>query len=267
LGKQSLGIFSPTQHVDDPILITSVQGSFYGATLPSLGIEMSLAAHLPRSRFKATTDFYTSRWWDYRRLSPGHSFYLFTHHYYSGVRLAARKFIKERRHEIYTTDRNRSKAIVGAAINQYEVEEVWTMNKAHITGLWSAMLIADSFGFPYDEFVRLTCLVAFERHWTHIPRTTQLYSDKLTPYVLDTWEEIKKDRLFLAKHPMYDEENYVALPVQDAYRQYVIEHIGMLDKPLNGIMSAVFHRRQLPERMARDHFPSQIVDRAKLLAG
>lgn len=264
---QACTSFSVTVPTDDPITTIGVQGAFHGANLPAARIEALIAAHVPRKEIADVADVYGSRWWDYRRLAPGHSFYLFAHCYYRGTKIAARKFVAEKARGNTPGDKQKRLAFAGPALVQTEVEDVWEKDKAHITGLWKAMLVADALGIPYPEFVRISCRVALERLWKRLPRPSQLYSDKLGAYVLDEWEELKKQRLFTATHPIYSVENYAALEVQDNYREWLIEQIKAQEQgAIVPLMTSVYARPQLPEALAAQHFPANAMNRARLLA-
>jgi hypothetical protein len=244
-----------------------VQGAFYGSALPSVQIEALIAAHVPRIHIKDVAEIYGHRWWDYRRLAPGHSFYLFTHHYYQSIRIAARRMLSAHKHDrAGAKGVRRVETIYGPALVQQDVRDVWERDKAHISGLWKAMLVADAIGMPYGEFCRIACKVAIERLWKRLPRPSQLYSDKLGAYVLDEWERLQAERLFFANHMMYAEDNYAKLPVQDAYREWLVAHIQKQDSPITGLMEAVYVRQQLPEDLAAGIFPANAMKRARLLA-
>ncbi len=248
---------------DDAILMAAVQGRFYGSVLASTRIEALIAAHVPRTHIRDVSEVYRSKWWDYRRLAPGHSFMLFAHHYHKGVAVAARKFVAEQRSRGV---RGGNYGKVGASPIEQSTEDLWDRDQSHITGLWKAMLVADALSIPYPEFCRLAFRIAFERLWKRLPRPSQLYSEKLGAYVLDEWEMLQAERLFLAEHPMYAEENYAGLELQDQYRAWLIEHIGKHSDPMIGLMNAVYIKRQLPEALAGQHFPAQTLKRARLLA-
>lgn len=243
-----------------------MQGNFFGAALPAAQIEGLIAAHVPKIEIREVADVYNSKWWDYRRLTPGHSFYLFAHHYYRASQTAAKRMVKERPHDGFSKDKKKSLSWVGPALVQMQVSDVWERDKAHITGLFKAMLVADALGIPYDQFCRLGCRVAIDRLWKRLPRPSQLYSDKLAAYVLDEWENLQEQRLFSATHPLYAAENYAGLKVQDDYRDYLVSAIKKLDSPVVPLMEVVYQRPQLPEDFAEQHFPAQALKRARLLA-
>ncbi len=260
MGKQDLGAISASDRIDDLILVNSVQGAFPGSVLPSTRIEALIAAHVPRKQIADVADVYAMRWWDYRRLAPGHSFMLFAHTYYSSFRLSARKFLAHRHRD------HAKVALVGAGQIQFKAEEVWDRDQAHITGLWKAMLTADSLGMPYDQFCRLGFNVAIDTAWTRLPNPWQLYSEKMGAMIYDAWLKAQEDRIFFARHPIYSVENYAGSPLQDEYRSWLIEQIQGRDHKLPALVQAVYQNPQLPEAEALQLFPASVMKRASLLA-
>jgi hypothetical protein len=264
-----LGVLSPAQQpIDDGVLIAAVQGAFFGSSLPSAQIEALIAAHIPRAQVKDVADVYATKWWDYRRLAPGHSFYLFAHHYYRATKIAARRMTSERASARGAEGYNaaRPAALYGGSLIEQSVDGIFERSSAEITGMWKAMLVADAMGIPYPEFCRLACRIAFERLWKRLPRPSQLYSDKLGTYVLDEWLTLQNERLFLATHPVFAEEHYCGIALQDSYRAYVVEHIKAQTDKVHGLAEAVYVRRQLPEAIARQHFPDMALKRARLMS-
>jgi hypothetical protein len=247
-------------------LTAAVQGAFFGSSLPSAQIEALIAAHVPRKEVAEVADVYGTRWWDYRRLAPGHSFYLFAHHYYRATKVAARRMVSEKAAERgLTGGGKKSFAIYGAALVEQSADGIFERDKAEVTGMWKAMLVADALGMPYGEFCRLACRLAFEKLWKRLPRPSQLYSEKLGVFVEDEWHELLKGRLYLASHPVYAEENYAGLELQDQYRSWAIEHVKAQSSPIVGMSELVYVRKQVPEAIAVQHFPAQALKRARLL--
>jgi hypothetical protein len=253
------------QPVDDATTAAAVCGAFYGVTQPAAAIEGLIAAHVPRKQITDVADIYERRWWDYRRLTPGHSFYLFAESYYRACRTAAKKLISERARNVDKSGRSIF-GLEGPALVQMTADGIFDRDKAHITGIWKAMLVADALGMPYSEFCRLACKVAIERLWSRLPRPTQLYSENLAVFVMDEWDALRKSKFVAAQHPVYAVENYDGRRMQDAYREYVIEQIKQIDGKVPALASALYFRPQLPLDLAQQHFPQQILDRAYDLA-
>lgn len=259
----TLGVFSADDRTDDAVLMAAVQGGFFGANLPAARIEALIAAHVPRKHIVDVADVYATKWWDYRRLSPGHSFLLFAHHYYKAFKIGARKFLW---HYGQTGRNGAGAGAIGVNAIHYTVEEIWDRDAAHITGMWKAMLVCDALGIPYEHFCQLGNQVALDSLWKRLPKPAQLYNDKLGAQILDRWDQLQSDRLITARHPLYTTANYAGLQAQDDYRGYLIEQIKQRADPANALANVVFRAPQLPEDIARDHFPAIMVDRARLRA-
>jgi hypothetical protein len=253
------------QPVDDSTTAAAVCGAFYGCTQPAAAIEGLIAAHVPKAHILDVADIYERRWWDYRRMAPGHSFYLFAHHYYRASKIAAKKMIAERA-KGFTRHGRMMFGLEGPALVEMDAEGLWDRDQAHITGLWKAMLVADAIGMPYGDFCRLACQVAVERLWSRLPRPSQLYSEKLAVFVMEAWDEQRKVKFTAAQHPVYAVENYDARQMQEDYRAYLIEQIKQIDSKVPALASALYFRPQLPLDVAQQHFTQQILDRAYDLA-
>lgn len=260
MGKQNSKIFSPHDYVDDLITVNSVHGAFYGSAMNPAKVDALVAAHVPREHLSDIAAVYSTKWWDYRRLSPGHSFLLFTNHYYRTFRLSARKVLAHKARD------HRMAQLIGVGSTQYQTEDIWERDKAHITGMMKAMLVADSYGIPYDKYCSTSFECAIDNAWTRLPRPNQMYSDKLGALTVNRWNDISSERLFIAHHPLYLLENYVGRPVQDEYREWLIDQIATRDNPVPALSQAVYGRAQIPEDMARNHFPAATLNRARILA-
>lgn len=254
------------QPADDATTAAAVCGAFYGCTQPAGAIEGLIASHVPRAHIVDVSDIYEKRWWDYRRLTPGHSFYLFAHCYYRASKIAARKSIAERTAHRSSGDMRNVHALHGAALVEMTAEGIWNRDQAHITGIWKAMLVADALGIPYPEYCRLACKVAMERLWSRLPRPSQLYSENLAVFVMDEWDALRRSKLIAAQHPIYAVENYDARPMQDAYRVYLLDQIKKVDKKAPALANAIWIRPQLPLEIATKHFPAPLIDRASNIA-
>lgn len=261
----TLGVFSIDDRLDDAVLMAAVQGSFYGVNLPAARIEGLIASHVPKRHITEISDVYGSKWWDYRRLSPGHSFFLFAHHYYKAFKIGARRFLAERARSA-TDKTGRSIHLHGPARVQYDVEDIWERDATHITGMWNAMKMADAMGIPYDQFCALGNRIAIDTMWTRLPSPAQLYGTKLGAKLLDAWETLIESRMFTAHHPLFKLDNYAGLEVQDAYRDWLIASVEKRGDPTTALATIVYRTPQLPEALALQHFPANTVNRARLLA-
>lgn len=223
-------------------------------------IEALIAAHVPHTHIKDVAAVYQHKWWDYRRMSPGHCFMLFTHCYYRAFRLAARKFLAYRARD------HRMIALVGGGQVQFRADEIWERDKSHISGMWNAMMTADALGMPYDRFCAMAFQIALDTAWTRLPRPSQLYSDKLAAKTLQSWLDLRSERLMFAKHPLYRVENYAGTELQDSYREWLVDEIKNQSGAVQALAEVVYRNPQLPEAYAAQHFPAHAMNRARLIA-
>ena len=155
--------------LDDCNTMVRLHGIFPCGTTPSAQIEGLIAAHVPRRHIKDASGVYETRWWDYRLMSPGHSFMLFTHTYYKSFKAHAKTFMAHRNR---TTKKNIG--FIGLGEMFHTAEDIWQRDQRHITGMWNAMLAADALGIPYDHFCRLAFQTAIDQKWTRLPRPNQI---------------------------------------------------------------------------------------------
>jgi hypothetical protein len=243
--------------------MAAVQGAFYGANLPAARLEGLIAAHVPKKHILDVARSYGTKWWDYRRLTPGHSFFLFAHHYYKALKVSARQSLWHR------TQRGQNGAgvgILGVNSIHFTVDTIWERERKHITGMWTAMTVADAAGIPYDQYCRLANQTALDTLWKRLPTPAQLYSDKLGAAILSKWEGMIGNRLILATHPLYAAENYAGLPVQDAYHDWLVERVRERVDPAPALANCVYRTPQLPEAIALKEFPQPTIVRARLMA-
>ena len=248
-----------------------MHGAFFGASLPSSSIEASIAGYVPKRHIAEVAEVFQARWWDYKRLTPGHSFYLFAHCYYKQAHLTAKRVLSASSSKSYAGNsgsRSDVYAFVGPAIHEMTGADIWGKDKAHVTGMWNAMLVADALSIPYNIYVKLAMDIAVETKWKQLPRPNQIYSDRMGAGILDKFEELRPERMTIARHPIYLVENYEGLELQDAYRDWAIEEMKQLRRDLiPTLMQVVYANPQIPEALALQHFPEQSLTRARLLAG
>jgi hypothetical protein len=246
--------------VDGPELIQQVHGQFYGCVMTHNRAADLVAAHVPKKHIRDVAGVYTKRWWDYRRLSPGHSFFLFAETYYKFFKIWARKMLH---HKAATGSKL---YIVGMNQIQFEARDIWDRDSGHISGMWNAMLVCDALGIPYSTFCQLGFQISFDTGWKRLPSPAQLYSENLGAKILDEWIALQLERIAIASHPVYSLENYCGLTDQDDYRLYLLDAIKSKSAPLPALASAVYAKPQLDIAFVRPHFPAPLLERARLLA-
>ena len=246
--------------------MAAVQGAFYGANLPAVRLEALIAAHVPKKHIVDVARSYSTRWWDYRRLTPGHSFHLFAHHYYKALKVSSRQSLWHKPLRGQKGDPGAGSRILGVNSVHWTTDTIWERDSKHITGMWTAMSVADAAGIPYEHYCRLANQTALDTLWKRLPTPAQLYSQKIGPAVLSKWEGMVASRMILASHPLYRLENYAGLPVQDEYHQWLVERIQERSDPAPALANCIYRTPQLPETLAVREFSQATVNRARLMA-
>lgn len=268
MGKQQSTGYAPHEIVDDRCTVTAVHGAFHGSAMPAAAIEALIATRVPKKHIQEVAEVYNTKWWDYRRMSPGHCFMLFANVYYRQFRIAAKKMLNHRRRtggDISVKDGG--VGIIGIGEIQFSAEVIWEREQKHITSMWNAMLVADAIGIPYQEFCRLGNQFAIERAWNRLPKPNHLYGHGIAGKICDEWVNLSKDKMFTANHPHFLTSHYIGDELQEEYRDWLVGELGKRENPVPALANVIFHKPQLPESEALKHFPRQAVNRAKLLAG
>lgn len=187
-----------------------------------------------------------SKWFAYRFMSPLAATKLFAEIYRKGVKAYVRKH----------RDINEAEKANGIADN------IFSRPSGSLTQLWKARQRADKFCLPYDELIEFAFHFVGRRRWRSTPRPIQLFGSKNSDVA---WSlEIDKfleERLPMALSrmpilPQYQTENYRHLPVQNAFREYVLEDLQTRKGNWSTkIGNACVGRRHLPFRSAMEVVP------------
>jgi hypothetical protein len=266
--------FSGTGPHDDWSLNLQMFGRFEGVNAPSSRLEALMMAHIKKQHFSDFVNVYQNRWWDYRRLAPGHSFMLFSREYLTAMQRGARDFVNSRgpmrrkdgkvmtRGEVASFNK-----LYGAVFNKQTEADVWERGSQYIVGLFKAMTMADMFGMPYSHFCTLAVRQALERSWTRVPQPWHLYSQQLGAETVNAWETLTTQRLITASHPTYLLDNYRGDPLQDAYHEWLIKQVQRRgDDPAMSLSIALFDKPQLPIAIAEKHFDGSVIRRARSMS-
>jgi len=237
-----------------------VHGAFTGCVMPASRIEAMIASKVRKTHIKCVPEAYFTRWWDYRLMSPGHSFMLFAHHYYRSFKIYARKMLAYRPRD------GRLRGLIGGIATEYTAAEIWEREPVHISGMWNAMLAADGLGMPYPDYCSLVFQEAIAAAWTHLPYPNQMCAPKIAAPALMAWEGSRADTFKQAKHPIYLIENYDGLALQDEYRAWAIAEIKAMNNPRGALAQTLFINPQIPEELARSAFPPGLIDTARAIA-
>jgi len=245
---------------DNNFVLSEVLGGFTGVAVSSDRIEQLMAGHIPKEHFNELAETAQTKWWDYQRMAPGHAFMFFCHNYYKFFKIHGNKMLAHKNAS------NEKRFIVGPNQLQYRSAEIWERDQRHITGMFKGMLACDALYMPYDDYCSFAFRIAVERAWNRLPNPAQMYSDGLLDVIIAEWDDHKKVKIRLAVHPVYEVDNYCGLPIQDRYRDWLIERIQEHSNKMPAIHRAVYELKQLTEQDAYNYFPAKEVKRASIIA-
>lgn len=191
----------------------SFLGSFRGAELRPEQLDGILAFSLSRKDLDDGRGFFGSKWWDYRFIHPGHSFFLFAHHYRENV-------IKWR--TLFGVNPYARLRFEDHPIWRFEDGKRVLSPQAYRTSLWRAMCFCDSAGIPYDKWINWAFEQAFEEKWDRLPTPSGLTGTRTIQAILEKWEAESTGLMAIPKNPRYLAENFVADPTQVEFQKWLL---------------------------------------------
>lgn len=190
----------------------------------------------------------SSRWFDYRMMSPAQATYLFAAHY-------AHEYLEtyKRIRDIRTVE----------SVSPFAPEDIFASKE--LTPMWLARQEADRLGVKYDFFLHYAFDRFADRGWKAMPRPNQLYGEELLLDIRDAWQRRCREVLQLAENPFFFEIAYVAHPDQDRYYAWVVEQIKMREHK-HMALARVLKDKILPRELAGQEFGIDTLKRALLFA-
>lgn len=190
---------------------------------------------------------YTTKWFDYRFMSPLVATELFASEY---QKIYRRKWAA-------TFDRDEAGKKQGLRKGGI------TAGGAELTSIWHARQIADGLGLPYDFFISRAMDAATGRGARHLPRPNQLYHGWNCQRALAAWEESINESFRPSELPQYRNEAFCGLHAQIAHRQWVVDRIKARSMPPYLIGKSCFILKALPVDIAISEFGVDRVNRAR----
>jgi hypothetical protein len=206
-------------------------------------------------------DLYTTKWFDYRFLSPTEATNLFKLEYTKAFKIAWSQY----------QDRNEAEFKSGLfkMPNFRKPSRKDTTNlKREYTSIWRARQSADVLGVPYDFLIRETieALMASGRCQT-LPRPNQiagaLSDEAIRSRVKQQWRDWAALNFssMISRLPQYMDHAYRGLHAQDAHRDWVVERLG--DGHPRNVGRACYIFQTLPEDLAVAHFGEERIAQAR----
>jgi hypothetical protein len=207
-------------------------------------------------------DLYTTKWFDYRFLSPTEATDdLFKIEYTTAFKFGLRQY----------QDRNEAEFKSGLLefprFHKPSRKDISNLKREN-TSLWRARQVADVLGVPYDFLIRETidALMASGRCQT-LPRPNQIAGALTREAIRDRvkqrwtdWAAVNFNSM-ISRLPQYMDHAYRGLHAQDAHRDWVVKRLGD-GHPLN-VGRACYIFQTLPEDRAVAHFGEERIAQAR----
>jgi len=218
-----------------------------------------LLAYINKKFVSWEIELFTTKWFDYRHLSPLHA----TIHYMRAYeKTFKRLYAAHLNYEVadYIRLTNIQMLAQNMALPQlnrlenrspttseFKAEQKRVNARKSFTAYWRGRQIADALGMPYDVYTDLVVTKRL-RLWGRnlcLPRPAQLYRDIEVEYAQTVWEELQASRLYLAEHPAYSNQNFQNLPQQNDYHEWLFKQAELRSDPPR-FLARFVHEDRLP---------------------
>jgi len=158
---------------------------------------------------------FTSKWFDYRHMTPLQATGAYVEAYNKVFRdIYAREFDYERAQYIVALNFER---MLAALRFKNDMKQ-----RRYFVGCWRGRQIADYLCMPYEVYVELAFTFRM-RHWKQnfMPQPYHLYREEDVEKIIARWEELKETRIYTAEHSAYLVQNYEGARHQDDYHEWL----------------------------------------------
>ena len=209
---------------------------FYGQTLPVAALDAFVVRAIDQKNWDVAADGYETKWFGYRTLTPGQCLFVFADRYRRAL----------------TSVKGRGRG--SFALAQFKRHNVLTsVSKRYLTGFWSAMAIADSFGIPYDFYCKAAIEYGERKGWRRLPSPTQIYNVDMTFAIKAAWQKrLESGVMVTTANPAFSVAEYEGDPWQDKYMAWLIDQALSRPNPKYSLVKVIFTEPQVTERYARD---------------
>ena len=221
-------------------------GYFYGHDLEFLRAEQLAIQHIPASILKNEAALMKVKWFDYRRMHPTKSTYLFAHQYSKAYSNAI----------CVMKDGESGKYMKGFKGMDF-------MASREKLSFWRLRQHIDSLGIRYDFFLRHAMNHCISNGWLQPPRPSHIKSDdELNVAVLLAWEEECKAKIQFCQDTRYKVASFFGHADQIAYEQYIIDQIKTRQNPHYSLHASLYIEQVVRIEEVLRQFDARVIDRA-----
>ena len=223
--------------------------TYFGSGKPRNEYLQLALTKIPQGLRDEEAELRTTRWFDYRTMTPTEATYLFAAEYRHAYIEAFKR----------TRDIERAETV-----NPFTPEDIF--DSRELTVMWQARQAADSIGCKYDFFLRFAFLRFEHRGWRFFPRANHLSSEELVLDARDAWKTVCRASLQVAVSPMYKSGAFDQLPEQNEYYTWLCDQVKQREHPYMALSQLVYTDHGLPEFFASQHFNEATMKRSKTFA-
>lgn len=204
----------------------------------SLDGDLFVQMHIPKKLQKFDPDLFSSKWFDYRRMTSLQATIQYVNAY--------SKICPE----IYARDLDFERAKHIKFLTWDSLQEGLNENcskaKRKLSGLWRGRQVADALGMPYEIYIERAFTFRM-RHWSraYLPQPEHLYHEFDVEKIQEYWEELQAGRLYLPEDPAYLVQNYKNIPYQNDLHEWIFKQASLRSNE-NQILADMINRDFLP---------------------
>lgn len=222
---------------------------------PDLSIEDIFSMIISNKFLEYDRDLYSSKWWDYRFMSPCEATMLYIDAFgQAGKVIYARELDCERAEHVRYASSERIRQ--GLLSNDDK-------SRKSFAAFWRGRQVADAIGMPYDVYCH-EAIGSRMRAWqrTYLPSANHIYRDRDVEFVAGRWEQMQASKIYYADHHAYLAQNHIGTGIQLAYCEYLVARAQKSTDPA-AVLASMVDSDRLPLEYLIQHLPSETLDQVR----
>lgn len=223
------------------------QAEIFGLDLEPTTYDRLMFTFVRKDWLKHEAILFTGKWFDYRFMNPVAGAYLYAHHFV----LAYKRFYR------CTIDGARAEHV-----RPLKEPDLFDCPQSQISAIWKGRQVADAMGVPYDVYIELAFQGAL-KYWNqpHLPRASQLYSDRICEFVGIEWEKRQDAFLFFSRHKAYRAQHYRELQAQNDHHEWLFQQIEKRGQAGFDLLNDAVENDLLPMSKIKARLGEDVADR------
>ena len=219
----------------------------FGLDLEPEACDRLIWTHVRKDWFKHEGALFTSKWFDYRFLNPVQATYLYAHEFVKVYRRVYRSTIDHTRAEF---------------VRPLKADDLFECPSHQISAVWRGRQVADALGMPYDVYLDLAIEGAL-KYWdrAHLPKASQLYSDRVCDFVIDQWVRRQEAVLYYSHHKAYRMQFYIGTSTQNDHHEWLLEQVAKRGPAAFNLINDAVDNDLLPLSKIKLRFGEELAER------